>query len=128
MIWLVWKFVRQIQSKKMKVLCCTSIFHILDFYHVSKLKAISMQKVFSMAQHYKRYCKSAETLSIDLWCKRNSVQLQKLSHYFFCIINQWKVFQPFTIPFMVPCHNILYNHLHTDLKWVKQRLIIFVSI
>ena len=36
-----------------KILCCISIFHILDFYLLSKLKAISAQKVFSVVQHHK---------------------------------------------------------------------------
>ena len=38
--------------------------HILDF-HLSNLKVMSAQKVFSTAQYHTKYYKCAEILSVD---------------------------------------------------------------
>ena len=56
-----------IKQKKIKENMMYSNFPDFKFLsYTSKLKAVSAQKGFSMAQHHKMYRKYVETLSIDL--------------------------------------------------------------
>ena len=92
---------------KMKILCYISIFHILDFSHVFQN---------SKQYQHKRYSVLNSRVSISA----------KMKPLFFL----YRLSMESTLAdlFIMQCCNTYYNYLHIDLKWIKQRPIIFVGI